>query len=149
MKRFYQVVVIIVMVSIFVAGCQKKPGEEELFEQARVLQEKKEFDQAINNYKEIINLYPDGDRCDEAQFMIGFIYANDMNDTTMARAAYKAFIDNYSTKADTGMLLSAKWEVEHLGRDISEIEQLQGFTAEATETKDETSEEPKEATTEK
>lgn len=105
-------------------GCSNKPTAEELFTQAKKYQENQDFQRAINMYEKIIKLYPDGKQTDEAQFMIGFIYANDLKDYEGARNAYHQFLENYSAVTDSGMIVSAKWELENLGKDINEIDAL-------------------------
>lgn len=130
MRRFVPIGLIVLLGLVWLGGCAKKPTYEELFEQARLHQENQEYDKAIDVYQKIVKLNPQGERSDEAQFMVGFIYANDLNDQENARAAYETFLDRYSATADSGMILSAEWELEHIGRDITEIDELKSINAE-------------------
>jgi hypothetical protein len=51
--------------------------------------------------------------------MSAFIYANDLKDIEKARAAYKSFVETYPQHE---LVPSVKWELEHLGQDINDIE---------------------------
>ncbi len=142
MKRYCVTGLVLLMGVVLMLGCQQKAATyEEMFEQARLHQEAQEYQKAINTYKDIVSKYPDGERTDEAQFMIGFIYANDLGDTEKARAAYQVFLDTHSEDADSGMILSAEWEMDNLGRDISDIDELK--TMNVMETTDVTDTETK------
>jgi outer membrane protein assembly factor BamD (BamD/ComL family) len=132
MKRFITISITISIIALIVfAGCQNKPKETDLFTNAKKAQESRDFNGAIDAYKQVVETYPKGEHADEAQFMIGFLYANDLSDTTNARIAYQAFLDNYSSTANEGMILSAKWELDNLGKNIEEIEEVMSFSAEA------------------
>jgi len=57
--------------------------------------------------------------------MIGYIYANDLNDYDKAKASYEKFIELYP---DHMLVPSAQWEIENLGKSLDEIPQLQSIT---------------------
>jgi len=128
MKRIHKAALIF-LISLFVLaiGCQKQASEAELFSIAKKAQESRDYVAAVDAYKNVVAQYPNGDRADEAQFMIGFLYANDIGDTLQARTAYENFLKNYSSASDEGMVLSAKWELANLGRDIEEINEVMDF----------------------
>ncbi len=117
-------------------GCQTKPSAEELFTQAKKYQENQDFAKAVDVYQQIIKFYPYGEQTDEAQFMIGFIYANHLEDTVKAHEAYTRFLEKYSTQTDSGMIASAKWELANLGRNINDIQMLKSFAAGSNTTSD-------------
>ena len=79
----------------------------------------KQFDKSIDAYKRLVEKYPDSDYVIQASFMIGYRYANDIQDLDKAREAYEDFLKKYP---DHELASSVKWELEHLGQDISEIE---------------------------
>jgi len=51
--------------------------------------------------------------------MIGYRYANDLNDLEKAKEAYNEFLQKYP---EHELAPSVQWELDHLGQDISEIE---------------------------
>jgi hypothetical protein len=51
--------------------------------------------------------------------MIGYIYANHVKDFDKAKEAYNSFIEKYP---EHELVTSVKWEIDHLGKDISEID---------------------------
>jgi len=120
MKKWMVVPLCLLIITI-VLSCAKKPGEEELFTEAKRLQEQSQFQPAVNKYKELIQLYPRSPLCAQSQFMIGYIYANHIQDYTSAREAYKTYLEKYG---EDEMVKDARWELEHLGQDINSIEDL-------------------------
>ncbi|MCX7835192.1 MAG: tetratricopeptide repeat protein [bacterium] len=107
-------------------GCVKA-NEEDLFNEAKSLQEKQQTKQAIAKYEELISKFPKGKYAAKSQFMVGFLYANELKDYSKAKSAYENFLKNYSTEVDSGMVASAKWELKYLGKDINEIEELKNL----------------------
>jgi len=79
----------------------------------------KDFNKSIEAYKRLIEKYPQSDLVVQAQFMIGYRFANDIKDLDKAREAYTEFLEKYP---DHELASSVKWEVDHLGQDISDIE---------------------------
>lgn len=79
----------------------------------------KNFPKAIETYRELIEKYPDSKYVIQAQFMIGYIYANDIKDLDMARVEYEKFLKQYPNHE---LVPSVKWELENLGKDLSEID---------------------------
>ena len=136
MKRFVTVAGGLLLVALLViTGCSNKSSEEELFSKAKAAQESRDFAAAVEAYKQVVQNYPEGERADEAQFMVGFLYANDIGDTTAARDAYQVFLDKYSERSDEGMVMSARWELDNLGKNVDEIEEIMSFsTTDTTET---------------
>ena len=110
-----------IVILLMVFGCAKKPGEEQLFTDAKQFQEQSQFQNAVEKYEELIKLYPDSPLCAQSQFMIGYIYANHLQDFDKARAAYETYLSQYS---DDEMAKDAKWELDHLGEDINSIDEL-------------------------
>ena len=91
----------------------------------------KDFVESIQTYGSLIEEYPQSIHVMKAAFMIGYLYANDIKDLDKAREAYQVFLQKYP---DHELASSVKWELDHLGQDISEIElQLGGADAETTE----------------
>lgn len=120
MNRFTSIIVLLALV-ILVASCGKKVSEEELFTQAAQLQKEGKYNEAIDIYNQLIKKFPSGEFGAQSQFMIGFIYANELKDLENAGKAYQKFIDSYPNHE---MVKDAHWELENLGIDINEIEEL-------------------------
>jgi len=118
---------LLLAVLLLTTGCQKKPSEEELFSKAKAAQEARDFSGAVAAYKQVVANYPSGEKADEAQFMVGFLYANDIGDTAAARSAYETFLEKYAANSDSGMVLSAKWELANLGKNVDQIEDVMHF----------------------
>jgi outer membrane protein assembly factor BamD (BamD/ComL family) len=77
------------------------------------------FEKSIATYKRIVDEYPQSQYVIQSNFMIGYRYANDLKDVEKAKVAYQNFMDQYP---DHELASSVKWELEHLGQDISEID---------------------------
>ncbi|MBI5092228.1 MAG: tetratricopeptide repeat protein [Candidatus Hydrogenedentes bacterium] len=64
------------------------------FEAAKKTQEAGKFDEAIRQYQEFLQRYPDSENCESAQIRIAFCYAK-VPDYEKAAAEYKKFRTNY------------------------------------------------------
>lgn len=53
------------------------------------------FGEAVRKFETLIKDYPEFKDIAKAQFLIGMIYENNLQDTLKAKAAYQEFIDNY------------------------------------------------------
>lgn len=81
-----------------------------------------EFDRAITFFQTVIEEYPEDRYAAQCQFMIGFIHANSTADLVKAKEAYSLFIQRYPNHE---LVPSVEWELEHLGKDINQIPELQ------------------------
>ena len=80
-----------------------------------------EYQKSVNMYIKLIENYPESDYISQSMFMIGYRYANDLKELDKAKEAYENFLEKYS---DHELASSVRWELDHLGQDISEIEFL-------------------------
>ena len=80
-----------------------------------------DFHKSVEAHEKLIKNYPDSKFTAQSFFMIGFIYANNLNDTENAEKYYKEFLEKYP---DNELVSSVKWELEHLGQDINDIDFL-------------------------
>ena len=112
---------VIVMIAVLFSACKKGPTQEQLFEDAKKYQEQSNFVAAISSYQEIVERYPHSPQAPQCQFMIGYLYANHLKNMDMAKQAYATFIKNYP---EHELVKDAQWELDHLGRDVNEIEEL-------------------------
>ena len=81
----------------------------------------KKFDESVQAYRKLLEKYPDSEWAVQSQFMIGYRYANDLKDLDQAKVEYEKFLEKYP---DHELAASVKWELGHLGQDISDIEFL-------------------------
>jgi outer membrane protein assembly factor BamD (BamD/ComL family) len=126
MKR-YTILLILIAFVLALFGCQQKPkgpGADEIFALAKKYQGEAKTDSALMKYEELVKEYPKDKFAAQSQFMVGFICANEKKDFARAETAYKAFLANYGSTADSGMVASAKWELANLGKDIGQIQDL-------------------------
>ncbi len=84
-------------------------SEEELFSLA---QDTDDPLQRMGYYTELVYSYPKGEHADEAQFMIGFIQAEELNNYEAARNALNRMLDHYP---DSELAESARWMLENMG----------------------------------
>jgi len=86
-------------------------SEEELFTLA---QDAEEPIKRLGYYGELILSYPDGEHADEAQFMIGFIQAEELGNYDAARNAFERLLEEYP---DSELKDSANWMIENMGKE--------------------------------
>jgi len=65
---------------------------EQLFQLA---QDAKDPLERIAYYRQVVERHPDADQADRAMFMVGFVYSEEMQDTTRAQEAYNEFLRRY------------------------------------------------------
>jgi outer membrane protein assembly factor BamD (BamD/ComL family) len=138
MKRIILALSLLPVILLLAVGCQKKPSEDMIFNEAKKFQEESKYSEAVTSYEKLVKFHPRGKYAPQSQFMIGFILANDLKDIKRAEAAYKTFLEKYSSKADSGMVASAEWELKNLGKDINEIQDLSGIIQQETQTASDT-----------
>lgn len=86
-------------------------SEEELFTLA---QEADDPVQRLGYYGELVMGYPEGEHADEAQFMIGFIQAEELHNYDAARNAFERLLEQYP---DSELKESANWMLENMGKE--------------------------------
>ena len=128
MKRAIVYLMLVPLILAFVTGCKKGPSPEDIFSQAKSLQEEQKYAEAVVKYEELVTMHPRNKLAAQSQFMVGFICANELNELEKAAEAYRAFLENYAATSDSGMVASAQWELENLGKDINDIEDLSVIT---------------------
>lgn len=104
----------------FGIGCGT-PSEEELtklFQQGQELQQQNKYDEAIQAFGEIIHKSVKGKFTSQAQFMIAFIYAENLKDLEKAREEFTKFIQDYP---EDPLVESAKWELENMGKKLEDL----------------------------
>jgi peptidyl-prolyl cis-trans isomerase C len=89
----------------------KPRSEEELFTLA---QETDDPLKRLNYYSELVFNYPEGEHAAEAQFMIGFIHAEELHNYEAARNAFNRMKERYP---DSELVESADWMLENMGKE--------------------------------
>ena len=117
----YSLLAILLSSLILSLGCGPGATDGEMFAQANQLQREGKYEEAIEVYGKLIEKYSDSTYGPQAQFMIGFIYANELENLDQAKEAYEKFLKIFP---DHEMAKDASWELEHLGQDINDIEEL-------------------------
>jgi hypothetical protein len=109
---------------LFALSCgETKPPAADLLQKGETYYKDRKLVEALDQFQQFVEYYPDSTQAARCSFMIGFIYANDFQDTLKAREAYQAFLKGFPA-ADPGLRTSAEWELKHLGQDISSLEFL-------------------------
>jgi TolA-binding protein len=99
--------------------CSCGPGkktEQELYSLAQQYSEKGDFQSAIRTYQDILKDYPRSPRACKAQFLIGFVYSENVKDYDHARIAYQLVIDNYP---DCDLVDDARYMLENLQQEAT------------------------------
>jgi TolA-binding protein len=112
---------LVLALGLVFAACKSGPSEQVLFEKAKKFQEESNFNGAIDAYQEIVKRFPKSTQAPQCQFMVGYLYANHLKNIDMARKAYQTFIRNYP---EHELIKDAQWELDHLGKDVNQIEEL-------------------------
>lgn len=108
----------LLLLFLLVAACSTKLSEEEYYKNAQENYTSKKFDLAVENFKGIVNNYPEGQHNAEAMFMLGFINANDIVNLEEAKKYYTMFIEKYPQH---DLADDAQYELDNLGKDINDL----------------------------
>jgi len=80
-----------------------------------------DFNSSVKTHERLVKKCPNSRLAAQSLFMIGYHYANNINNLDSAKVYYEKFIQQYP---DNELVNSVKWELEHLGQDINEIDFL-------------------------
>ncbi len=97
-------------------------GEELLYNEAQSFSEKGDFTSAIKTYEEILKLYPESLNSCRAQFLIGFVYSENLKDHDKAKEVYQKVIEKYPDcdLADDAKFMIESMESNSLPGDLTE-----------------------------
>ncbi len=121
MRQIATYLILLTLIVLVVPLTAQDKSPEQLFAEAKRFQEELKYPEAIVIYEQLVAKFPDSKQAPQSQFMIGFTYANQIKDLKKAEAGYKRFLELYSATAEEGLVASAQWELENLGRDVREI----------------------------
>jgi outer membrane protein assembly factor BamD (BamD/ComL family) len=77
------------------SGSNSLKNEQTLYTEAQNFSEKGDFQSAIKTYEDILKLYPDSPRAYKAQFLIAFVYSENLKDYENAKINYQKLIEKY------------------------------------------------------
>ena len=80
-----------------------------------------DFANSVKTHARLIKQCPESQLAGQSLFMIGYHYANNIGNLDSAKVYYEKFIEKYP---DNELVNSVKWELEHLGQDINDIDFL-------------------------
>jgi len=118
MRNLFMVISVLLMMTLVLGGCSTK-SPEELFELAQQAENDGDFKEAIDLYTLLLQKYPQNEHNYKAQFMIGFIYSEELNDLGQAKVAMQKVVDNYP---DCDLADDALWMLEHMGENLEQME---------------------------
>ncbi len=117
MQRY--ILIVAILISLFVLfSCTEKKSEAEYFKMAYDQYNQEKYEPAIGNFKNIIEYYPEGENTPKATFMIGYIYANNIENLDAAKKYYELFIKKYPNH---DLADDADYELQTLGQDINDL----------------------------
>ena len=97
--RIVPTMLIILAIGSFIFSCcsssEGKKTEQDLYTDAQNHSEDGNFESAIDTYEKILELFPDSPRAYKAQFLIGFVYSENLKDQQKAKENYLKVIDDY------------------------------------------------------
>ncbi len=93
-------------------------GPQELFDYA---QNSTNPQQRIAAFQQIIDKFPQDQYAPQAMFMIGFVYAEELKDFTMADKTFTELIARYP---ETEMAQTARWMIDNLEKPLPKFEDL-------------------------
>ena len=108
---------ILLLIVVYIS-CSGKMTAEEAFNAGQQNFNQEKFQEAMANFKEVIDNYPETEFAAKSMFMIGFINANHLKNLEEARKYYQAFVDKYP---EHELVESAKYELETLGKNIEDL----------------------------
>ena len=115
------IVLSLVMAVLMVLSCGKKMTEREIFDEAQKLQGESKFDKSAKLYQKLLKDYPESRHYASSLFMLGFLYANNINDINKARTYYNEFLEKFP---DHELADDVEFELKNLGKPITDIDKI-------------------------
>ena len=117
MQRFSIFLISIIAISLLIS-CSETKSEEEYFQLANEQYSQEAYADAIENFKLILEKYPEGKTTAKATFMLGFVNANSLENLEEAKKYYTLFVEKYP---DHELADDAQYELNTLGQDINDL----------------------------
>jgi len=118
MRHVFFGVLVSVCVCLLIGGCGTK-SPEELFGLAQQAENDGNFEKAVDLYTMLLEKYPQNEHNYKAQFMIGFIFSEELKDYDQARTAMQKVVERYP---DCDLADDAQWMLDHMGKNLEDIE---------------------------
>ena len=94
MKRILAVLLSLILMLGMFAGCGKMP-DEKLMALGKEMEDRENFDKAIEYYEKLVQEYPESPLAPEAMHYMGKVYANGIKDYERAILVFNDVIDKY------------------------------------------------------
>jgi len=107
-----------VIALFLVIGCSESKTEQDYYQLANDQYSQEAYADAIENFKIILEKFPEGETTAQSTFMLGFIYANSLENLEEAKKYYTLFIEKYP---DHDLADDAQYELNNLGQDINDL----------------------------
>ncbi len=107
-----------ILLVFLLLSCSEKKTEHEYYALANEQYGKEAYADAIENFKIILEKFPEGETTAQSTFMLGFIYANSLGNLEEAQKYYTLFIEKYP---DHDLADDAQYELNNLGKDINDL----------------------------
>ncbi len=117
MQRFSIFLISIIAITLLIS-CSETKSEEEYFRLANEQYGQEGYADAIENFKIILEKYPEGKTTANATFMLGFVNANSLENLEEAKKYYTLFVEKYP---DHELADDAQYELNTLGQDINDL----------------------------
>lgn len=117
MQRFSIFLVTIIAIFLLIS-CSETKSEEVYFQLANEQYGQEAYADAIENFKIILEKYPEGKTTAKATFMLGFVNANSLENLEEAKKYYTLFVEKYP---DHELADDAQYELNTLGQDINDL----------------------------
>ncbi len=80
--------------------------------------------QRVQYYRDIVNQYPDDKYAPQALFMIGFVYAEELQDNVQARRTFDELLGKYP---EADVVDDAKWMIENMDKPHPKFESIENM----------------------
>lgn len=94
MKRILAVFLVLSIALGMLTGCGKMP-DEKLMALGKQMEDRENFEEAVNYYEELVQEYPESPLASEALHYAGKVYANGIKDYEKAIMVFNDVIDKY------------------------------------------------------
>ena len=117
------------LAAVLLFACSGKLAEEEYYKKAQEAYGEQKFAEAVENFKDLVDNYPDSKHQAEALFLLGFINANDIKNFDEAKKYYERFLEKFP---EHDLADDAEYELKTLGKDINDLPIFQNANNDTT-----------------